>query len=198
MPAERGDTKLGRIFVRVSVAAGIGRTMGRGGNAANRFACCRISNRPGAKPMYLIRSRQVELEKRRRRQRGMGREFDSLREYREGDELRDISWTATARRRHLITRVFQMERSQNVWLVLDAGRLLRAQVREAKWRTAIFKIGLRGERRAFSGTGRSLLRRPCGFTRVWQEVSTEFVRGPGSAPRSSDSRMPRAGSRGSL
>jgi uncharacterized protein (DUF58 family) len=60
----------------------------------------------------------------------MGREFDSLREYREGDELRDISWTATARRRHLITRVFQMERSQNVWLVLDAGRLLRAQVRE--------------------------------------------------------------------
>src|SRR5205823_772741 len=72
--------------------------------------------------LYLIRSRQVELEKRRRRQRGIGREFDSLREYREGDELRDISWTATARRRHLITRVFQMERSQNVWLVLDAGQ----------------------------------------------------------------------------
>src|SRR5260370_5545391 len=80
--------------------------------------------------LYLIRSRQVELEKRRRRQRGIGREFDSLREYREGDEVRDISWTATARRRHLVTRVFQMERSQNVWLVLDAGRLLRAQVRE--------------------------------------------------------------------
>src|SRR5258708_34238761 len=77
-----------------------------------------------------MRSRQVDLEKRRRWQRGMGREVDSLREYREGDELRDISWTATARRRHLITRVFQMERSQNVWLVLDAGRLLRAQVRE--------------------------------------------------------------------
>src|SRR5260370_9275318 len=80
--------------------------------------------------LYLIRSRQVELEKRRRRQRGIGREFDSLREYREGDEVRDISWTATARRRHLVTRVFQMGRSQNVCLSLDTGRLLRSQVRE--------------------------------------------------------------------
>jgi uncharacterized protein (DUF58 family) len=80
--------------------------------------------------LYLIRSRQVELEKRRRRQRGQGREFDSLREYREGDELRDISWTATARRHHLVTRVFQIERSQAVWIVLDAGRLLRARVAE--------------------------------------------------------------------
>jgi len=72
----------------------------------------------------------VELEKRRRHQRGLGREFDSMREYREGDEIRDISWTATARRHHLVTRVFQIERSQAVWLVLDAGRLLRAKVQE--------------------------------------------------------------------
>ena len=63
-------------------------------------------------------------------QRGMGHELESLREYCEGDDLRDVSWTATARRRRLITRVFQMERSQTLWLVLDAGRLLRAQVQE--------------------------------------------------------------------
>ena len=80
--------------------------------------------------LSLIRSRQVEIERRRYRQRGMGRELDSLREYQGGDEFRDISWTATARRNRLITRVFQMERSQTVWLVLDAGRLLRAQVQE--------------------------------------------------------------------
>lgn len=53
-----------------------------------------------------------------------------MRDYREGDEIRDISWTATARRNHLVTRVFQIERSQAVWLVLDAGRLLRAKVQE--------------------------------------------------------------------
>jgi uncharacterized protein (DUF58 family) len=68
------------------------------------------------------------MERRRRRLRGLGREFESLREYRTGDEFRNISWTATARRSKLITRVFQVERSQTVWIVLDAGRLLREQI----------------------------------------------------------------------
>jgi uncharacterized protein (DUF58 family) len=129
MPAERGDARLGRIFLRYQSLLGL----------AERWAVAETQQTIRVLPnlkqarrqtLYLIRSRQVELEMRRRRQRGIGREFDSLREYREGDEVRDISWTATARRRHLVTRVFQMERSQNVWLVLDAGRLLRAQVRE--------------------------------------------------------------------
>jgi len=80
--------------------------------------------------IYLTRSRQIELEKRLLRQRGMGREFESLREYREGDEFRDICWTATARRGKLVTKLHQMERSQPVWIVLDAGRLLRARVEQ--------------------------------------------------------------------
>jgi uncharacterized protein (DUF58 family) len=78
--------------------------------------------------IYLIRSRQIEIEKRIKRQRGQGREFDSLREYRAGDEFRDISWSKTARTGKLITKLYQVERSQTVWLVLDAGRLLRARV----------------------------------------------------------------------
>ena len=78
--------------------------------------------------IYLIRSRQIELEKRLKRQRGHGREFESLRDYRDGDEFRDISWSVTARRGKLITKVHQIERSQTIWLVLDAGRLLRARV----------------------------------------------------------------------
>ena len=43
--------------------------------------------------MFLIRSRQVAIEKRRARRFGGGREFDSLRDYRQGDERRDVSWT---------------------------------------------------------------------------------------------------------
>ncbi len=78
--------------------------------------------------IYLIRSRQIELEKRLKRQRGHGREFESLRDYRDGDEFRDICWSVTARRGKLITKVHQIERSQTIWLVLDAGRLLRARV----------------------------------------------------------------------
>src|SRR6202042_18618 len=75
--------------------------------------------------LYLIRARQIELQKRRLRLRGIGREFESLREYQHGDELRNLSWTATARRGRLITRQYTTERSQQVWIVLDAGRLSR-------------------------------------------------------------------------
>jgi uncharacterized protein (DUF58 family) len=60
--------------------------------------------------------------------RGIGREFESLREYQEGDEYRDICWTASARRAKLVTRIYQMERSQTVWIVIDSGRLMRARV----------------------------------------------------------------------
>ena len=72
-----------------------------------------------------MRARQIELQKRRLRMRGTGREFESLRDYQPGDEMRNISWTATARPAHLITREFTTERSQKVWIVLDAGRLSR-------------------------------------------------------------------------
>jgi uncharacterized protein (DUF58 family) len=80
--------------------------------------------------MYLLRSRQIEMEKRHARVRGIGREFESLREYQQGDEYRDICWTAAARRGKLVTRVYQIERSQMVWIVLDCGRLMRARVGE--------------------------------------------------------------------
>lgn len=77
--------------------------------------------------MYLMRARQTVMERRVRHLRGHGREFESLREYRQGDPMRDICWTATARRGKPITKLFQVERSQTVWIVLDLGRLLRAR-----------------------------------------------------------------------
>ncbi len=68
-------------------------------------------------------ARQIAQEKRRLRLRGVGRDFESLRDYQAGDELRHVSWTATARRGKPVTRLFTVERSQQVWIVLDAGRL---------------------------------------------------------------------------
>jgi uncharacterized protein (DUF58 family) len=79
--------------------------------------------------IFLARSRQIDLQLRQARQRGLGRDFESLREYREGDDLRDICWTATARRGTPITRQYQIERSQAVWIVLDCGRLMRSRVK---------------------------------------------------------------------
>jgi uncharacterized protein (DUF58 family) len=78
--------------------------------------------------MYLVRSRQIEIERRYARVRGTGREFESLREYRASDERRDICWTASARRGKLVAKTYQIERSQTLWIVADAGRLMRTRV----------------------------------------------------------------------
>lgn len=139
MPRERGDVRLGRAFLRYESGLGF----------AERWAAVEIAQTVLVLPdleqarqqaLYLIRSRQVEMEKRRRRQRGQGREFEALREYRQGDELRDICWTATARRHQLTTRIFEIERSQAVWIVLDAGRLLRSEVHEEGKNVALAKL----------------------------------------------------------
>jgi uncharacterized protein (DUF58 family) len=78
--------------------------------------------------IFLARGRQIDMQLRRSQQRGLGRDFESLREYVDGDDLRDVCWTATARRGQLITRRYQTERNQAVWIVLDAGRLLRGRI----------------------------------------------------------------------
>lgn len=60
----------------------------------------------------------------RQRMLGAGREFDQLREYLIDDDYRDINWKATARRRQPMTNLYQAERSQNVLLCLDCGRMM--------------------------------------------------------------------------
>ncbi len=57
------------------------------------------------------------------RQIGRGREFEKLREFSPGDSSDEIHWKASARRARPITKVFQIERAQEVFAVIDAGRL---------------------------------------------------------------------------
>ncbi len=57
------------------------------------------------------------------RQVGKGREFEQLRGYIPGDGLEDIHWKATAKRGHPISKVYQIERTQEVYVILDASRL---------------------------------------------------------------------------
>jgi uncharacterized protein (DUF58 family) len=126
-PTQRGDAKFADCYIRYQSVFRI----------AERWARVPLAQTVRIYPdledakrhsIYLLRSRQIALEKRRTHQRGIGREFESLREYQEGDEYRDICWTASARRAKLVTRVYQMERSQTVWIVIDSGRLMRARV----------------------------------------------------------------------
>lgn len=126
-PVQRGDVKLGAAYIRYQSSAHFAERWARVNlqQAVRVFPDIEEAKRNN---IYLTRARQIELEKRLIRQRGMGREFESLREYQPGDEFRNICWTATARRGKHVTKLFQVERSQPVWLVMDAGRLLRARV----------------------------------------------------------------------
>ncbi len=126
-PTERGDWETGWLYVRYRSGLGL----------AERWATAPLTQTVRVYPalrtgeeqqIFLARSRQIDLQLRRAQQRGLGRDFESLREYREGDDLRDICWTATARRGSPITRQYQTERSQPVWIVLDCGRLMRSRV----------------------------------------------------------------------
>lgn len=94
------------------------------------------------------RGREIELQalgaqsfvavQRQAVRRGEGREFESMRDYVRGDEMRHISWTATARRSKLTTRQYQIERDQNIIIALDAGRLMTGRIDdETKFETAL-------------------------------------------------------------
>lgn len=125
-PMERGEARLGRAFIRYRSLL----------QFAERRAVADLSQEVRIYPnleegkkmqIYLLRSRQIELEKRVQHRPGRGREFESLREYRHGDEIRDICWTATARLARLVTKVHRPESSQSVILLVDAGRLMLAR-----------------------------------------------------------------------
>ena len=60
--------------------------------------------------------------------RGQGSEFDSLREYVVGDDVRSIDWRATARRREVVVRTWRPERDRQILIVLDTGRTSAGRV----------------------------------------------------------------------
>jgi uncharacterized protein (DUF58 family) len=165
-PRERGDMVFGNTHLRYQSTWQI----------AERWASASLPQTIRIYPnfeeskkdtIYLIRSRQIALEKRYKHQVGQGREFESLREYRESDEWRDICWSATARRGKLISKSYQIERSQTVWMVLDAGRLLRTRVKGLSKldyavgaALSLAQVALySGDRVAMLGYGRRILQR---------------------------------------
>jgi uncharacterized protein (DUF58 family) len=126
-PQERGDCETGWLYLRYRSPVGLFERWAKAPlqQTVRVYPALRTGEE---QQIFLARSRQIDLQLRQARQRGLGRDFESLREYREGDDLRDVCWTATARRGSLITRQYQTERSQAVWLVLDCGRLMRSRV----------------------------------------------------------------------
>jgi uncharacterized protein (DUF58 family) len=127
VPRERGDAVLDRVFIRYQSPLGLAERWASASMAQTVRVFPGTGDR-GEQSLNLLRTRRIEIVKRLSRRKGLGREFDSLREYREGDALRDVCWTATARRTRLIVKEYRIERSQPVWIVIDCGRLMRTRV----------------------------------------------------------------------
>lgn len=73
------------------------------------------------------RGRLKDMGIRRSRTRGLGMEFESLREYAEGDDYRKVDWKASARRGKLVVRQYEQERNQSVVICIDVGRHMLAE-----------------------------------------------------------------------
>jgi uncharacterized protein (DUF58 family) len=128
-PPRRGQFDFGLIAVRYLSRLGL-------------VWCSTAAGEPQLVKVYpnMRRAREAELKAlgarslvaahRKTSWRGEGREFESLRDYVRGDELRHISWTATARRGKLTTRQYQIERDQTILIALDAGRLMTARIED--------------------------------------------------------------------
>lgn len=129
LPERRGDRHADRVTLRLTGPLGLS------GRQASRQVPGRIrALHPfGARvhlPSRLARLQQLD-GRAAQRTRGQGTEFDSLRDYVAGDDVRSLDWRATARRQHPVVRTWRPEEHRRVVIVLDTSRTGAARVGEA-------------------------------------------------------------------
>jgi uncharacterized protein (DUF58 family) len=125
-PTRRGDRQAGPVTLRLRGPLGLaGRQLSVDCPATLRVLPEFASRRH--LPSRLARLR--ELDGRSAVQiRGPGSEFDSLREYVIGDDVRSIDWRATARRSEMVVRTWRPERDRQVMIVVDTSRTSAARI----------------------------------------------------------------------
>ncbi len=126
VPTRRGDKAAGKVTVR-SVGP-----LGLAARQASRAVPWTVRVLPPFLsrkhlPAKLARLRQLDGQH-RSLIRGQGSEFDSLREYVVGDDVRSIDWRSSARRSDVVVRTWRPERDRRVVLVLDTGRTSAGRV----------------------------------------------------------------------
>jgi len=126
IPLHRGHFQFQQCEIRLFSSLGLWRErrllpLGSQTRVYPDFACLQ-----GA-PLMAVEHWLSRLGVRQQPRRGTGTEFNQLREFREGDTLRQIDWKATARKRAPIVREYQDDRDQQILLMLDCGRRMRSQ-----------------------------------------------------------------------
>ncbi|WP_045859223.1 DUF58 domain-containing protein [Teredinibacter purpureus] len=124
MPVKRGEALFGETCLRIFTRWGLWQRVERIGETESvkiypNFAP--IANSASVGLEHQIAQMGIHLQQRR----GEGSDFHQLREFREGDSLRQIDWKATSRQRKPISREYQDERDQDIIFMLDCGRRLR-------------------------------------------------------------------------
>jgi uncharacterized protein (DUF58 family) len=128
-PTRRGDRLADRVTVRLTGPLGVAARQRSFDVPGHARALPPFHSRKHL-PSRLAVLRQLDGRS-AVRIRGQGTEFDSLRDYVEGDDVRSIDWRATARRQHLVVRTWQPERDRRIVLVLDTSRTSSARVGDA-------------------------------------------------------------------
>ena len=141
-PVRRGKGVGGTVFVRLLGPLGLA---WRPHRLSRPWPATVFPSLIGASPRALPpeASRRREAGLRAVRRRGEGRLFEGLREWVPGDDTRAIDWKATARRGKPIARTYEDERREQVLLVIDAGRLLTAEVDGVPRLDAVVEAALR-------------------------------------------------------
>lgn len=125
-PDVRGDLVFGRVMLRIKSPFGLWEIAREAGEETHvrsfpnfaeitRYALLAVDNRLS------------QIGVLRRRRRGEGLDFHQLREYRQGDSMRQIDWKATSRMRKFISREYQDERDQQIVFLIDCGRRMSAK-----------------------------------------------------------------------
>ena len=128
-PVERGEYKFGRIRIFVSTHIGF---------IVRRFTCGQPAE-VKVYPSYLmlnkyelmaISNNLTELGIKRIRRIGHHSEFEHIKEYIKGDDYRTINWNASARKSQIMVNTYQDERSQQVFNIIDKGRVMQSAFKE--------------------------------------------------------------------
>jgi uncharacterized protein (DUF58 family) len=129
-PPKRGRFEFGQIAVRFLSRWNLVWCETRVGDAVSAVKVYPNMRRAREAELKALGARSLVASHRKTSWRGEGREFESLRDYVRGDELRHISWSATARRGKLTTRQYQVERDQTILIAIDGGRLMTARIEQ--------------------------------------------------------------------
>lgn len=125
-PVRRGDLRAMGVTVRCRGPLGIAARQ-RTATVPGAVRCLHPFDSRKHLPSRLARLRELD-GRAAVRVRGQGTEFDSLREYVRGDDVRSIDWRASARNRTVVVRTWQPERDRRVVLVLDTSRTSAGRV----------------------------------------------------------------------